>query len=491
MSEARRGPARRRSRAAGGAAIAGGVLLGALAVIGLRRARRRSVRQRVEARRGGLPRVVILGGGTGGLFCALALAEAPVETVVIDRVNHFLYEALIYQVATGRLDEGDVTLPLRDEMERVPNASVMLADVVGIDLGRHEVYLRDAPHTVLYDYLVVATGLEPHYFGHDDWARHAPALKTLADALDLRDRVLADIETAERLGDRGTHPELTTFVLVGGGPTGVELAAALSEMFGALDPREFDRFDPASVRIVLVEAAPRVLPTFSAEISERACRRLEEMGVAIRVGRAVETIDAEGVIVGGERIASRNVVWTAGFRATPLGRLAGTPTDSLGRLKVEADLTLPGHPDAYAVGDIARVEQDGRPLPALAPVAIDEGRFAARSIARKAAGRASAERFRYVDLGEVASVGRTYGVWEAFGSRVKLTGPAAKVVWSVAHLLLQVPKGDKARMFSKWTWSSFVPRMRAKVITGPKSIEAEKAERAAVEGERETTPALR
>jgi NADH:ubiquinone reductase (H+-translocating) len=453
--------------------VAGGAaLLGALGVLGVR-VRRRTLARRVETERGGLPRVVVIGGGAAGLFCSLGLKDAPVETVVIDRVNHYLYEALIYQLATGQLDEDDVSLPLREELRRAPNTTVLMAEVLGIDLERHMVHLRDHPHTVFYDYLVMATGLEPNYFGHEEWARYAPPLKTLADAVDLRDRILSTFEEAERIGDSGRHPELNTIVLVGGGPTGVEMAGALSEMLRATPREGYKRFDPASVRIVLIEAASRLLPGFSEETAAKVRGKLESMGVEIRLGHAVESIDAEGVVAEGERIASRTIVWTAGMHATPLARATGLPTDSSGRVYVAPDLTAAEHPEVYVIGDAAHVEQDGELLPALAPVALEEARYAARSITRAVAGRTPSRPFRYFDRGEAATVGRGYGAVEALGGRVKLTGVLAKIVWVAAHLFFQVPAGDKTRMLSKWTWASLTPRLRSRVITGDESVTLE------------------
>lgn len=459
-------------------AVAGGLLLATAAAVTVGRVRRRVQRERVRSELGGyLPRVVIVGGGAAGLFTALELRDAPVETVLIDRVNHYRYEALLYQVATGQLDEDEVSLPLRDELGSSPNTTVLLGEVDGIDLERREVHLRTQPHSLLYDYLVVATGLEPDYFGHDEWARFAPPLKTLADALRLRDRFLASFEEAERSGQPGEHPELRTFVIVGGGPTGVEMAGALAEMVRVTPADEFKRFDPHLAHIVLLEAGDRLLPTFSGETSRKVRERLEASGIEVRLGQPVESIDAEGVVVSGDRIASRNVVWAAGTRATPIGRVSGLPTDEHGRIVVGPDLAVIGRPEAFAVGDVARFEQGGRALPGIAPVALEEAHYVGKAITRRVAGLAPSRPFRYVDRGTVAAVGRGYGVLEAMNGRIRMTGFTAKLVWIAAHVLFQVPFGDKTRMATTWPWASLRPRLRARVITGPESAETEAAER--------------
>lgn len=466
-----------------------GLLAGVITLVTVRGLRIRQARRAAERARlaGGLPRVVVLGGGAGGLFCALALKDAPVETLVIDRVNHYLYEALIYQVATGQLDEEDVSLPLRDALARIPNATVLMAEVNGLDLERHEVHLRDRPHSVLYDYLVIATGLEPNYLGHDDWAEHAMPLKTLADAVTLRDHVLTKLEEAELSDDPAAHPELSTFVLVGGGPTGVEMAASLVEMLQATTTRDFKRFDPRRARVTLLEAGPRLLPTFTPEVSQKVRARLEALGVEILVNHPVESIDADGVIVEGKRIASKSVVWTAGMRATPIGGLARVAMDREGRILVGPDLTVPGHPEVFAIGDVAHAEQNGAPLPGLSPVALEEAEYAARAIMRAVGGRPTGRPFRYVDRGTLATVGRDYGVWEALRGRVRMTGLPAKLVWVVAHFLLQVPAGDRARMLGKWTFGSLTTRLRARVITGPDSREMEQREPQPAETTKEYT----
>lgn len=440
--------------------LALGAALGVLAFMRVRRrtdARRRRFEETIRARDGRLPRVVILGGGAGGLFCALALKDAPVETVVVDRADRVVYEALLYQVATGRLDDRDVSLPMREALGRVANASLLTAEADGIDLARHEVHLRAHPHSVLYDYLVIATGLEPDYFGHEEWARYARPLKTLEDAEELHRRISTSLEEA-REQDGQSRPELSTVVLVGGGPTGVELAGALAEM--PTDESSGDGEPSHRVRVVLVEALPRLLPAFSAETAEKVRARLEARGVEIRLGSPVEEIDAEGATVGGERIPSRNVVWAAGMRPTPLGRAAGLPTDDAGRIVTLPDLTVPEHPEVYAIGDGAHVEAGGRALPALAPVALEEAHYVARSLTHAVEGRPAARPFRYVDRGEIATVGRGWGVLEALDGRVKLRGLPAELAWIAGHVFLQVPPGDKMRMLSEYTRASLAARRR-------------------------------
>jgi NADH dehydrogenase FAD-containing subunit len=457
-------------------AILAGIVAGlALLLVGRRRilevdGERR--RRAIEDAGGRLPRVVILGGGLGGLFCARALKNAPVEVVVIDKANHYLYQALIYQVATGLLGEGEVAMPIRERVGGNANTYVVMAEVTGVDVVARKVTVTDGD-TYSYDYLVLATGLEPNYFGHEDGARCAPTLKTLEDALELRERILSAFEEAELLDDPATRPELTTFVLVGAGATGVEMAGALADMVRYTLPRDFKRFDPRTARIVLAEAGDRVLPAFSEETSAKVDAKLRAMGVEVRLDSPVECIDAEGAVICGKRIASRNVIWTAGVRATQVGHWAGLATDPVGRIRVNRDLTVPEHPEIYAIGDLAHCEVCGETLPCVAQVALQGGRYVGRSIAYRETGKPPArlvpggtppDPFAYFDKGYLATVGRNYAVMETMHGRVKIAGPPAKVIWSFIHLLYQMPNSDKVTMFTKWAWSSATRRLGTRVI---------------------------
>lgn len=411
------------------------------------------------------PRVVIVGGGLGGLFCAMKLRNAEVDVVVVDRANHYLYQALIYQVATSELDAGEVSMPIRERIGRFPNTYVIMAEVTCIDTDARQVSLAD-DRALDYDFLVLATGLEVDYFGHDEWAPHAPTLKTLRDAVDLRERILSAFEHAETLRDPTSCPEITTFVLVGAGPTGVEMAGALAEMKRDTLQREFKRFDPAQAHIILAEAGDRVLPSFSPEVSAKVERKLRAMGVDVRLGSKVDHIDEHCAVVGGETVATRNVIWTAGVKATPVGAMAGLETDELGRVVVGPDLTAVGHPEIYAIGDVARIDRDGEPLPAVAQVALQSGKYVGRSIAGRVASRPVAEPFSYFDKGYLATVGRDYAVMETADRKIHLTGFSAKLIWAFIHLLYQMPNQDKATMFVTWTWSWITRRLGSRVIVG-------------------------
>jgi NADH dehydrogenase len=411
---------------------------------------------------------VIIGGGLGGLFCAMTLRDAEVDVVVVDRANHYLYQALIYQVATAELDAGEVSMPIRERLGRQKNTYVVMAEVTCVDTELKQVRLSD-DRALDYDFLVIATGLEVNYFGHDEWQPFAPTLKTLRDAVDLRERILSSFEHAEALRDPSCCPELTTFVLVGAGPTGVELAGALAEMVRDTLPREFKRFDPTTTRIILAEAGDRVLPSFSPEISAKVLAKLRKMGVEVRLNSPVDLIDAKGAVVAGERIASDNVIWTAGVRATPTGEAAGLEIDAMGRVVVGPDLTAPGHPDIYAIGDVAHIDREGGSLPAVAQVAVQTAKYVGHSIIDRVESKPAQPPFSYYDKGYLATVGRNYAVLETANGRVKLAGYLAKMIWAFIHLLYQMPNQDKTTMFVTWTWSYVTHRLGSRVIIGRKS----------------------
>jgi len=411
------------------------------------------------------PRVVIIGGGFAGIAAARELRDAPARVVLVDRVNHHLFQPLLYQVAGCMLADGDIASPIRELLSSQANTVVALAEVAGIDPAKREVYLAPYPDRPLgYDYLVVAVGVETSYFGHDDWARFAPGMKTLDEGLALRSRILEAFELAELQEAPGAMPELTTFVVVGGGPTGCELAGTFSEMFRETLAREFRRFDPSLARVVLVEAGSRLLPAFAPELSEKARRELERIGVEVRLGSRVEQIDADGVTVGVERIASRNVIWAAGVRGAGLCGLLGSERDRQGRLVVEPDLTLPGHPEIFVVGDAASIRQGTGTLPGVAPVAIQSGRYAGRAILRRLQGGPAPSPFVYHDKGNMATIGRTFAIMES--NRVRISGRPAKLAWAFLHIWYLMQNDDKLVVFMKWVWHYFTRTRGTRIIEG-------------------------
>src|SRR5437870_764444 len=325
-----------------------------------------------------VPRVVIVGGGFGGLAAAKALGRAPVRTLLVDRNNHHLFQPLLYQVATSVLTPAQIGSPIRGILRKQRNTTVILGEVTGVDKDRRCIFVDSADRqgvSVPYDVLVLATGVRHSYFGHDEFARFAPGLKSLADAVAIRNRILRAFEQAEAEEDPERHRDLLTFVLVGAGPTGVEMAGALAILVRGTLRSEFRRVDPTSARIVLIDMAPRVLGPFAESLSATARTRLDELGVEVRLGHGVDLIDADGVIVGGERIASKTVIWTAGVAPSPAGKWLKAPTDRAGRVRVQPDLSVPGHPKIFVVGDTASLDQDGHPLPGVAQVAMQQGGY--------------------------------------------------------------------------------------------------------------------
>jgi NADH dehydrogenase len=409
------------------------------------------------------PEVVIVGGGFGGLYAARALRGAPVHTTIVDRRNHHLFQPLLYQVATAALNPADIASPIRSVFRGWKDLSVLLAEVVGVDLAAKKVVLADGE--LAYDYLVLATGATHSYFGHPEWASLAPGLKSIEDALEIRRRVLLAYEMAEREADRERRREWMTFVIIGGGPTGVELAGALAEISRQALSREFDQIDPTHARIILVEGTPRVLPPYPAALSAKARTQLERLGVDVWTGARVTGIDASGVTLGGERIVARTVVWAAGVAASPLARTLGVPLDRAGRVPVRPDLTLPGHGDVFVVGDLAAIEQDGEPVPGVAPAAIQMGRHAARAIRRAIAGEPALP-FRYVDKGSFATIGRGKAVGELPGG-LQLSGFPAWLGWLAIHIFFLIGFRNRVLVLLQWAYSYVTFRRGARLITGP------------------------
>jgi len=392
------------------------------------------------------PHVVIVGGGFAGLGAARALRAAPARVTLLDRRNHHVFQPLLYQVATAGLSAPEIAAPLRRILRHQANVTVLMGEVVSVDAGRRTLVLSDSE--MGYDYLVLATGATHSYFGHDGWAAHAPGLKSIEDALEIRRRLFLAFERAEREDDAGARAAWLTFVVVGGGPTGVELAGTLAEIARHTLTREFRRIDPSRAKVVLLEAADRVLPPYPPVLSQRARRQLEGLGAEVRTGALVTGVDASGVALGSERIAARTVLWAAGVAASPLGRSLGAAVDRAGRVKVERDLSLPGRPEVFVAGDLAAFEQDGRPIPGVAPAAMQMGRHAGANVRRALAGRPRAP-FRYVDKGSLATIGRKAAVAD-FG-RVHLWGLPAWLAWLGIHIFFLI--GFRNRLFVLLDWA--------------------------------------
>jgi NADH dehydrogenase len=415
-----------------------------------------------------LPHVVIVGGGFGGLQAARALARAPVRVTLVDRRNHHLFQPLLYQVATAALNPADIAAPIRRVLRRQRNARVILGTVRAVEPAERKVLLEDGGE-IAYDRLVLATGATHSYFGHDEWAAAAPGLKTIEDALEIRRRVLLAFEAAEREDDPERRRAFLTFVVVGGGPTGVELAGALAEVARHALARDFRRIDPRAARIVLVEAADRLLGAFPPQLSESARRQLERLGVTVRLGAKVTAIDRAGVSLGEERLAARTVLWAAGVAASPLARSLGAPLDRAGRVKVRPDLTVPGHEEIFVIGDLAALEQEGKLIPGVAPAAIQEGEHAARNILRALRGEPLAP-FRYRDKGSLATIGRAAAVAEI--GRFELTGVLAWLAWLAIHIFFLIGFRNRAIVLFQWAWAYLTYDRGARLITGEVCPEA-------------------
>ncbi|MGN6518751.1 MAG: NAD(P)/FAD-dependent oxidoreductase [Dokdonella sp.] len=407
------------------------------------------------------PHVLIIGGGFGGLWATRALASAPVRVTLVDRTNHHLFQPLLYQVAMAGLSSPDIAAPLRHILRRQRNVTVRMDVAREIDVAQRRV--RFDADALAYDYLVVASGARHAYFGHDDWARHAPGLKTLDDALYIRRHMLEAFEAAERAVDPREQAEWLDFVIIGGGPTGVELAGTLAEIARHALPREFRRSDPRRSQIHLVEAGPRVLASMPEVLSVRARRQLERLGVSVHLGKAVTAIDARGVDLGGERIDARTVIWAAGVAASPLGAQLGAECDRAGRVRVAPDLSLPTHPEVFVVGDLATVAQDGKPVPGVAPAAKQMGAHAAAMIRERIAGRPT-RAFRYRDYGNLATVGRMAAVVDL--GRVRFSGAPAWFFWLWAHVFFLIGFRNRLVVMAEWIWSYFTYQRHARIILG-------------------------
>lgn len=413
------------------------------------------------------PHVVIVGGGFGGLYAARVLADQPVRVTVVDRQNYHLFQPLLYQVATAGLSPGDIASPIRQLLAASPNIEVRMAEVAAVDLKARHVELRAVTHRterLSYDYLLLATGVRHSYFGHDEWEGNAPGLKSLDDALEIRRRVLLAFETAETIEDAKERDALLTFVIVGGGPTGVELAGALAELSRYTVAKDFRAIDPTRAKIILLEAGPRVLSSFSEKLSTAAEHSLKRLGVDVRVKTRVTGVGVDGVQTDAGFLASRTVLWGAGVAASPLSKSLGVELDRAGRVRVGRDLSVPGQPEAFVIGDLACFTQpDGGTLPGLAPVAIQQGQHAARMILASADGRPRSA-FEYVDKGTMATIGRAVGIAQV--GRLELSGFLGWLAWLFIHLLFLIGFRNRLLVVTEWAWAWFTYQRGARLITG-------------------------
>jgi NADH dehydrogenase len=408
------------------------------------------------------PQVVIVGAGFGGLQAAKTLSRTPVDIVIVDRQNYHCFQPLLYQVATAELAPSDIAWPIRGILRRQRNARVVMADVTGIELATRRVDTKLI--SVPYDYLVLASGATHSYFGHEEWAECAPGLKRIEDATEIRRRILLAFEQAEVTNDEVARRRLLTFIIIGGGPTGVEMAGAIAEVARKTLRSDFRRIDPQSARIVLIEAGPRVLPSFPENLAIYAHRSLERMGVEVMISTKVTQCDRDGVVLDQQRIAAGTIVWAAGVMASPAAHWIGAEHDRAGRIKVGPDLSVPGRPEIFAIGDTAALAH-GPPLPGIAPVAKQMGAYAARVIAARVTGGTVAKPFRYRHYGDLATIGRKAAIVSLHG--VRLTGFIGWLFWSVAHIYFLIGLRNRFIVAINWLWSYLTFKRSARLITTP------------------------
>jgi NADH dehydrogenase len=411
----------------------------------------------------GAPHIVIIGGGFGGIAAARALKRAPVRLTMVDRRNHHLFQPLLYQVATAALNPADIASPIRRILRRQRNASVILGEASSIDTRDKIVQLLDGE--VAYDFLIVASGATHSYFGHDEWLEPAPGLKTLEDAVEIRRRVLVAYEAAEREVDAAEVANWMTFVVIGGGPTGVEMAGALAEISRRVLERDFRKIDPGKARIILIEAGPKVLPAMSPESSASARRQLERLGVEVITDSPVTAVDDRGVVHGGTRLDSRTVIWAAGVAASPLGKTLGADVklDRAGRVIVNQDLSVPDADGVFVIGDLASIKSDGKPVPGLSPAAMQEGRHAAKNIVRLIRGEPTLP-FHYLDKGTLATIGKAAAVADIAG--LHLSGLVAWLMWLFVHILFLIGFRNRFIVIVEWAWTYVRNDRGARLITG-------------------------
>jgi len=418
------------------------------------------------------PHVVIVGGGFGGLYCARALRRAAVHITLIDRRNFHLFQPLLYQVATASLSPADIASPIRTILRKQRNTEVWLGEVVGVDTEQREVRLQDGV-AVHYDYLVLATGATHAYFGHDEWAQDAPGLKTIDDATEIRRRFLVAFESAEREADADARRRLLTFVIVGGGPTGVELAGAMAEIARRAMPKDFRAIDTKATRIILVEGMDRVLPSYPPKLSEKARRQLERLGVEVRTGMPVTGVHDDHVRIGDELIGADNVFWAAGVAASKLGAQLGVETDRAGRVIVQPDCSIAAHPEVFVIGDLAHMKRaDGSIVPGVAQGAIQMGKHAGRQIRRDVEGQPRVP-FRYIDKGDLATIGRAAAVARIGG--FKLSGLIAWLIWVVVHIAYLIGFRNRVLVMMQWAWAYLTYHRGIRLITGEARLEIQRA----------------
>ena len=406
--------------------------------------------------------MVIVGGGFGGLHAAKALATAPVEVVLIDRRNHHTFQPLLYQVATAGLSAIEIAEPIRRVLRKQGNATVLMGEVSGIDLERR-VVMATGQQSVPFDFLILATGVRDAYFGHEEWAEHAPGLKSVDDALAIRHRLLTAFERAEVEPDETRRAALLTFVIIGGGATGAELAGAIAEISRHTFMGEFRRIDPGRARVMLIEGSDRILSSYRPALSAKARTQLEKLGVEVLTGSPVTDIDEHGVSIGDRRIDAGTVLWAAGVEASPLGAKLDVPVDEMGRVLVTDDLSIPGHPHVFVIGDLANVEQDGRPVAGVAPAAIQMGRHAARSVTARLNGDTPGP-FRYVDRGTMATLGRSAAIAQIH--RISLSGFPAWLAWLFVHLVFLIGFRNRLVVLLEWARSYLTHGRSARLIVG-------------------------
>jgi NADH dehydrogenase len=408
------------------------------------------------------PEVVIIGAGFAGLYAARALAKSALRITIVDRRNHHTFQPLLYQVATAALSPGEIAHPIRHIFRNDANISVLLAEPTGFDLEKRKVRING--DELGYDYLIVAAGATHAYFGHPEWATYAPGLKTVEDATEIRRRMLLAFEIAERRARLDHVSEPIQFIVVGGGPTGVELAGALSEIAQTVLASDFRSIDPRSTRVLLIEAGPRILPAFPEELSASAVRQLNRLGVQVMTGSMVTGIDESHVYLNGRTLPASVVLWAAGVSASPLGKMLGAPTDQAGRVLVQPDLTLPGHPEVFVCGDMASLKQaNGKPVPGVAPAAMQMGKFAAKCIAGDLHG-APRKPFQYLDKGSLATIGRSAAVADIFS--LKMSGLTAWLTWLFVHVLFLIGFRSRVQVVWEWFWAYVTFSRGARLITG-------------------------
>jgi NADH dehydrogenase len=415
-------------------------------------------------------RIVIVGAGFAGIAAARALKRCDVDVVLIDRRNHYIFQPLLYQVATAVLAPSEIAAPIRELAAKQKNVSVMLAEVTGVDLNSRSVDASSpgvGVRRIQFDYLIVAAGMRPSYFGHDEFARYAPGLKSLGDAETIRAKILSAYEAADTAADENERARQMTFVLVGAGPTGVELAASLAQMATITMRGQFRHIDPAKSSIILIEGGKRILPTFAESLAMKAARRLEKLGVTVTTGVKVEKVDENGVIADGKRIPSATVLWTAGVAVSPIVKLLGAKTDRAGRVLVGPFMNVPDVAGVFVVGDATSVVCDGRPVPGVAQAAIQQGRYVGRLISRQLKGLEPKPPFRYFDEGNMAVVGKNFAILES--GRLRMSGFVTWLVWVFLHLMALPQLQNRRRVRTQWLWSYFTGQRSSRLIPEPPS----------------------